>query len=332
MIAGDRLALAKLLTMVENDSPHVPEIMERIFPLTGRCRSIGVTGPPGAGKSTLVDALIARMRSRGRTVGVIAIDPSSPFSGGAVLGDRIRMQRHALDDGVFIRSFSTRGSHGGLSRATGDALRLFDASGLDRVIVETVGVGQTELDVMNLVDITLVVLVPESGVTVQTMKAGLMEIADLFIVNKADREGAQQMERELKAMVEMNDTGTDGWKIPVLLCQANKERGIDSVEQALADRWVFREASPERSERISKTRRQQFLEILFYRFQRSVERLEEEDPGFRNRLQKVEMGTSNPYREAQALLYDPAFFEKLFPETEEADAKPSPDPRRENDD
>src|SRR5947209_8431491 len=190
MLGGDRVALARLMTLVENRAPGLPALMSRLHPHTGGAHVIGVTGPPGAGKSTLTDRITARLRAAGHRVGIVAVDPTSPFSGGAVLGDRIRMQAHFLDPGVFIRSLASRGSHGGVARPTRDVIRLLDAYGMDRVLVETVGVGQTELDVMRLADTTVVVLVPEAGDAVQVMKAGLLEIADLFLVNKADREGA----------------------------------------------------------------------------------------------------------------------------------------------
>src|SRR3989440_385498 len=198
MLGGDRLALARLITHVENRSVAVPSIMQAVHGGARDAYVLGVTGPPGAGKSTVVDRLTALLRAEGDTVGIVAVDPSSPFSGGAVLGDRIRMQAHALDPGVFIRSMATRGSLGGLARATGEVIKLLAASGHDWVLVETVGVGQTELDIMKLADTTVVVLVPESGDAIQTMKAGLMEAADLFVVNKADRAGAPALMAELK--------------------------------------------------------------------------------------------------------------------------------------
>jgi len=202
MLDGDRLALARLITRVENRADGVPAVMREIHPRLGRAYVLGITGPPGAGKSTLVDRLTALLRAESVPVGIIAVDPSSPFTGGAVLGDRIRMQTHTLDPDVFIRSMATRGSLGGLARATGNVVKLMDAFGFPWVIVETVGVGQTELDIIKQVDTTVVTLVPESGDAVQTMKAGLMEVADVFAVNKADRQGAHQLMADLRFTVE----------------------------------------------------------------------------------------------------------------------------------
>ena len=312
MLTGEKLALAKLVTAVENDAPSVPELMEAIYPKTGRCYSLGVTGPPGAGKSTLVDKLIARLRAQDKIVGVIAVDPSSPFSGGAVLGDRIRMQRHALDEGVFIRSLGTRGTGGGLSRATGEVLRLFDAFGMDVVIIETVGVGQTELDIVDIADTTLVVLVPESGDTVQTMKAGLMEIADVFIVNKADREGADKMASGLKGMVELNDCGASDWKVPVLLSQANQDQGVDEIYEELNNHRDHLATHTSKGERRAKIRRRQFMEILGHRFVKKVEVLAREDERFRTYLKEVEQEDANPYRITKAFFQDEEFARKIF--------------------
>src|SRR3989475_10363235 len=201
MLGGDRVALARLVTRVENRAPGLPAVMSRLYPHTGRAHVVGITGPPGAGKSTLTDRITARLRAAGLRVGIIAVDPTSPFSGGAVLGDRIRMQAHFLDPGVFIRSLASRGSHGGVARPTRDVIRLLDAYGMDRVLVETVGVGQTELDVMRLADTTVVVLVPEAGDARQGMKGGLLQNGGGFLVNKADRDGAERMRSELAQML-----------------------------------------------------------------------------------------------------------------------------------
>jgi len=231
MLGGDRLALARLITRVENRLPDVPDIMRAVQPRTGRAYVLGVTGPPGAGKSTLVDRLTARLRAEGASVGVIAVDPSSPFTGGAVLGDRIRMQAHTLDPDVFIRSMATRGSLGGLSRATGDVIKLMDAFGFPWIILETVGVGQTELDVIRQADTTVVALVPESGDSIQAMKAGLMEVADIFVVNKADRDGAHALMADIRFSVHLQHTSGAGpkdvdWEAPVLAAQAANDVGV----------------------------------------------------------------------------------------------------------
>ena len=312
MLSGDKLALAKCITFVENDLPFVPEIMETIYPKTGKCYSCGVTGPPGSGKSTLVDKLIARIRAQGLTVGIIAIDPSSPFSGGAVLGDRIRMQRHALDEGVFIRSLGTRGTHGGLSRATGDVLRLFDVFGMDVVIIETVGVGQTELDIVDIADSTLVVLVPEAGDTIQTMKAGLMEIADIFVVNKADREGADKILIELKSMVELNEINAKGWKVPVLLCQASYDKGVDELYDMIGQHHSYLDNQSKLSRKKRRMRRQELIEILTHRFMKTMEMLEQEDESFRAYLKEAENDKANPYKIAKHIFQDGQLGKKIF--------------------
>jgi len=233
MLEGDERALARLITLVESRSTRCEEIMSRICAYAGNAHILGITGPPGSGKSTLADALTKYYRQHGFTVGIAAIDPSSPFSGGAVLGDRIRMQRHATDPGVFIRSLGTRGSHGGLSKATKEVVTLLDAFGRDKIIVETVGVGQTELDIMKLAYTTIVVFTPESGDTVQTMKAGLTEIADIFVVNKADREGADKITLELQNLSLLIDRGE--WKIPVVRTVARDGEGIDELARVIEE-------------------------------------------------------------------------------------------------
>jgi LAO/AO transport system kinase len=301
-----------MITFVENDASFVQEILERIYPRTGRCYSIGVTGPPGAGKSSLVDKLIPRMRAEGKTVGVVAVDPSSPFTGGAVLGDRIRMQRHALDDGVFIRSLGTRGTHGGLSRATRDVLRLLDAFGMDVVIIETVGVGQTELDIVDIADTTMVVLVPESGDTIQTMKAGLMEIAEIFIVNKADRQGADRIMTELKSMVELGERRDSGWKIPVLLCQANRDQGTDAVYETLGQHRAYLASKGCSKEEKQEHRRKELTEILAHRFLKCVEELEQEDERFRAILATGDQNNANPYQIVRDIFQDEGLVRKML--------------------
>ncbi|MGE5444722.1 MAG: methylmalonyl Co-A mutase-associated GTPase MeaB [Ignavibacteriales bacterium] len=261
MLRGDRVALARLMTIIESRHGSVPEILKRINSKTGRTYIVGVTGPPGAGKSTLVNEVIQSLRKRDKKVGVIAVDPSSPFTGGAVLGDRIRMQNHTLDEGVFIRSLGSRGSHGGLSRATKEIMKLYDAFGMDYIIIETVGVGQTELDIVKLADTVLVVLVPEAGDSVQTMKAGLMEIGDVFIVNKADREGADRLSREIEYMTSLKPR-EDKWKIPVVLTRAHEGRGIEDVVKAIESHKAFQIESDLLREKREKRREEEFSQII----------------------------------------------------------------------
>ena len=228
VVAGDLRSLARAATIVENRRAGCDELLKELFPHTGRALVIGVTGAPGAGKSTFVDQLAALVRSEGKTAGVIAVDPTSPYSGGAVLGDRIRMQRHHADPGVFIRSMATRGWMGGLARTTTDMALLFDAAGRDVVIVETVGVGQDEVEIAKLADVTLVVLVPGMGDDVQAIKAGIMEIADVFVINKSDLDGTDKLERELKASLTLAHR-PDGWIPPIVRTVAISGQGIHAV-------------------------------------------------------------------------------------------------------
>jgi GTPase len=268
LLAGDRLALSRMITLVENQSEKLPKIMSEIHRHLGKAYYVGITGPPGAGKSTLVNRLISQLRAAGKKVGVVAIDPSSPFSGGALLGDRIRMQDHASDEGVFIRSLGSRGAHGGVSRATRDVVRLMDAFGMDWVLIETVGVGQTELDVMELAHTTVVILTPESGDTIQTMKAGLLEVADIFVVNKCDREGADRIVHELRAMVEMSQNSD--WEVPVLATQADQNLGIKELLASIEEHRRFLDSSKKHANKLNALRQNELEEILQGQFRQWV--------------------------------------------------------------
>lgn len=230
--SGDVRAISRAMTAIENRSTEAENLLRQLFPRTGKAFLVGVTGAPGTGKSTLVDRMAAHYRAQKETVGVIAVDPSSPFTGGAILGDRIRMQGHASDSGVFIRSMATRGSLGGLSQATSDAALLLDAAGKHFVLIETVGVGQGEIEIARLADCTIVVLVPGMGDDVQSLKAGVMEIADIFVVNKADHEGVDKFEQQLRAILQLVPE-RDGWKPPIVLTVATENKGINELAREI---------------------------------------------------------------------------------------------------
>ena len=226
------MALARTISAVENRAPGWSELLKALFPRTGKARIIGLTGAPGSGKSTLVDQLAKHYRKENQTVGIIAVDPTSPYTGGAILGDRIRMQDHHADTGIYIRSMATRGSLGGLARATADVATVLDASGRDRILIETVGVGQDEVDIVRLADVTVVILVPGMGDDVQTIKAGIMEIADIFVINKSDRDGAERVEREIRALQSLA-TRNDGWTPPVVKTVATEGTGTKELADAI---------------------------------------------------------------------------------------------------
>jgi LAO/AO transport system kinase len=259
--AGDMLAISRAITAIENHQPEAEELLRQVFPRTGKAYLTGVTGAPGTGKSTLVDRLAAYYRGQQEQVGVIAVDPTSPYSGGAILGDRIRMQGHAGDAGMFIRSMATRGFLGGLARATAEVALLLDAAGKQQVLIETVGVGQDEVDIVRLADCVIVILVPGMGDDIQNMKAGLMEIGDIFVLNKSDREGADRLEQQLHAMLSLV-MPRDGWHPPVVRTVASEDKGIDALAVTIAKFRKHFQASGERHRKHVEHWKARLMELL----------------------------------------------------------------------
>lgn len=299
--AGMPRAVARLISLVEDASPQLREVMTALAPLTGNAQVIGLTGSPGVGKSTTTNALVAELRSRDLRVGVLAVDPSSPFSGGALLGDRVRMQDHALDPGVYIRSMASRGHLGGLSFATPQALRVLDAAGCDVILIETVGVGQSEVEIAGLADTTIVLLAPGAGDGIQAAKAGILEIADLFVVNKADRDGADATARELRQMMTLAPTTKDSWQIPVLKTVSARGEGIKELVDSLMAHREWQQGSGELQRRRTE-RATREIEAIAVAAMRSRWRSLRGDDRLADLAAGVVAGQTDPYSAADKLL------------------------------
>lgn len=300
VLAGDPRAIARAISHIENDEQPAGDLVARIFSHTGRAYLIGVTGPPGAGKSTLVDRLLTEFRTQQLAVGVIAVDPTSPFTGGAVLGDRLRMQQHAGDSHVFVRSMATRGHLGGLARSTGDAALVLDAAGFDVVIVETVGVGQDEVDIIRMADVSVVTLVPGTGDDVQALKAGIMEIADIFVINKSDREGADRLVSAVAGNLALHAYGADEWRPPIVKTIATTGSGVSGVVEAIG-RFRGRGASQQVARR--RTRAEYRLrELVTERFMKHLEDDVLKEGEFSGLVDRIAARQVDPYTAADELL------------------------------
>lgn len=303
LLAGERRALARTVSIVEYGGSDARDILARLYPYTGTAHIVGITGPPGAGKSTLVNELALETRRRGRTVAIVAVDPTSPFSGGAILGDRIRMQPLGGDPGVFVRSMASRGQLGGIARTTGDVVKVFDAAGFDLIMIETIGAGQAEVEIVREAHTTVVVEVPGLGDDIQALKAGILEIADIFVVNKSDREGADKTKRQLQMMLHMADTSPDGWTVPVLSTTATKREGITAVVDALERHWQHLQASGGLAER-ERGRIERELQTILQTTILELIRTRVPDAQRVALIERIQSRSLDPYSAAEELLGD----------------------------
>nr|MDP9101666.1 methylmalonyl Co-A mutase-associated GTPase MeaB [Actinomycetota bacterium] len=300
--AGEARAVGRLISLVEDGSPALRQVMALLAPRSGHARVVGLTGSPGVGKSTSTNALVAAYRALGQRVGVLAVDPSSPFSGGALLGDRVRMQDHATDDGVFIRSMASRGHLGGLSWSTPQALRVLSAAGFDVVLIETVGVGQAEVEIAGLADTTLVLLAPGMGDGIQAAKAGILEVADIFVVNKADREGADTVVRDLRYMLSLGDRRTDdGWRVPILKTIAARGEGAQEVVESIERHIHWMNANGELDRRRRRRAAEEVQSIALTALRDRIGDLRDGDTLDRLAREVVE-GRTDPYSAAEDLV------------------------------
>ncbi|MEM3623517.1 MAG: methylmalonyl Co-A mutase-associated GTPase MeaB [Candidatus Bathyarchaeia archaeon] len=301
VLAGDRRSIAKAITIIENDAPEAKRLIAKIYPHTGKAHIIGLTGPGGSGKSTLIEKIVREYRQRGKTVGVVAVDPTSPFTGGAFLGDRIRMQELSTDEGVFIRSMATRNYPGGIAKATRDAVKILDAAGKDIVVVETVGAGQSEVEIIKVAETTVVIHAPGLGDDIQAIKAGLMEIADIFVVNKADRENAEKAVTDIQAMLQLN-TREKAWKPPVLKTVALTGEGVPQLIEKLEEHRNFlkKEKAGEKSLLRAET---ELVEAIKEKAVNSIIEELKREGKFQEALQKIIAKKMDPASAAEELLH-----------------------------
>jgi LAO/AO transport system kinase len=302
LLDGDRRALAKAITLVESDDPAGWELVREVYPNTGSAAIVGLTGAPGAGKSTLIGALVKLQRARDRDVAVLSIDPSSPFRGGALLGDRIRLTEHFLDPGVYIRSMATRGALGGLAEAALQAALLMDAAGKEDVFLETVGVGQAEVDVIDHADSVVLVLIPGSGDSIQALKAGVMEIPDIIVVNKADHPLTDTMVREIRSVLSLAPEDRHGWRVPIVTTEAARGEGVEKLADKIIEHREFLEAEGSMAERRRRNLMNEVLGIATYRLRHALERSLREDPEIQQLLDEVVARRMDPASAASAIL------------------------------